>query len=176
MKKGNIILMFLIAVIVLSIAAGYLAGYLVYKEYKLRTSEFERQVELKYSKLETNLKDFYVRLENTVDENRADRKKFLEHIEKMKNDLKGWESSYREALSELENNIEDLKVDRLNAMVEKLENEVHQFKMSLQDMDLKMDEVRGIAADTKKLREQDLGIDLGTISVGRDSKKKQDKK
>lgn len=173
MKPSKIIMTFLIAIMLVSIGAGYVAGYLVYKQYSTRTAELERQTELKYGELQKGLKDFYVTLENTVDANRLDRAKFLAHIEKIKEDLKGWEKGYRQALADLKNEVEDLGVDRLTRMVEGLQNDVYGFKVTIQDLDLKLDEVRGVATDLRSLREQDLGIDLGRISVGSKGNKKK---
>lgn len=155
-----------------SIGAGYAAGYFVYKQYTTKTAEMERQAGLNYEKLQKELKDFYVTLENTIDENKIDRAQFVAHIEKIKEDLKGWEKGYRESLAGLQSEIENLKIDRLTYMVEKLQDDIQGFRMTVQDMDMQMDEVRGAAADIRNLREQDLGIDLGRISVGKSDKKK----
>ncbi|MBU0759128.1 MAG: hypothetical protein KKC66_03305 [Candidatus Omnitrophica bacterium] len=169
-KKGNTIVGVLILIILVSIAAGYGAGYFVYKDYKRKTAEMETQAEKKYGKIQEDIKGFYVKLENTMDENRMERAKFLAYIEKTKEDLKGWERGYRQSLADLKDEIEGLKIDRLSHMVENMQDDVAGFRMSIQDLDLKLDEVRGVAADMKNLREQDLGIDLGKIFVGKDGK------
>jgi chromosome segregation ATPase len=140
-----------------SIGAGYVAGYFVYKQYTVKTAEMERQSSLNYEKLQKELKGFYVTLENTIDENKIDRARFEAHIEKIKEDLKGWEKGYRESLAGLQAEIEGLKVDRLAYMVEKLQEDMQSFKMTIQDMDMRMDDIRG--------------VDLGKIAVGNDDNK-----
>ena len=114
----------LIGIMLASIGAGYAAGYFVYKQYTVKTAEMERQSGLNYEKLQKELKEFYVTLENTIDENKMDRARFTEHIEKIKEDLKGWEKGYRESLAGLQTEIENLKVDRLTYMVEKLQEDI----------------------------------------------------
>jgi len=174
-KEGNTIVRILIMIMLASIAAGYGVGYFVYKDYKRKTVEMETQAEKKYGNIQEDIKDFYVKLENAMDENRMERAKFLAYIEKTKEDLKGWERGYRQSLVDLKNEIEGLKVDRLTHMVENMQDDVVGFKMTIQDLDLKLDEVRGVAADMKNLREQDLGIDLGRISVGKGGNKKDER-
>ncbi|MBU3911540.1 MAG: hypothetical protein KKD90_03035 [Candidatus Omnitrophica bacterium] len=172
MKQGHTITRFLIVILLVSMVGGYGVGYFVYKEYKQKTSDMEKQTEQKYGKIQDDMKNFYIRLENAMDENRMERAKFLASIEKTKEDLKSWERRYRQSLADLKGEIEGLKIDKLTYMVENLQDDVIGFKMTIQDLDLKLDEVRGAAADMRSLREQDLGIDLGRISVGKDGKKK----
>ncbi len=153
MKNTRTVVALIMISIIVSIGAGYVAGFFVYREYKQRTACLDSQVQStidKFGELENNLKDLYVIIENTVDENKAEKKRLLTTIEKIKEYLKGWERGYRRTVSELKEEIEDLKIGRLTRMVEKMQDEIDEFKMKIQDLELK-DELEG--------------VDLGKISV-----------
>jgi len=155
MKNLKTMVTLLIVCALVSIAAGYIAGFFVYREYKQKTAYLDEQARStmdKFGELEGGLKELYVSIENTVSENKMEREDLLSAIEKIKENLKEWERGYRTTLSELKGEIEDLKIGRLTRMVEKLQDEVDDFKMKMQDLELK-DEVEG--------------VDLGKISVGK---------
>ncbi|NQT74927.1 MAG: hypothetical protein HQ566_00220 [Candidatus Omnitrophica bacterium] len=155
MKDAKSIITIIAISVVISIIAGYAAGFFVYREYKQKTAYLDEQARStmdKFGELEGGLKELYVSIENTVSENKMEREDLLSAIEKIKENLKEWERGYRTTLSELKGEIEDLKIGRLTRMVEKLQDEVDDFKMKMQDLELK-DEVEG--------------VDLGKISVGK---------
>lgn len=162
MKNANAIITLLIFLIVASIAAGYAAGFFVYREYQQKTACLERQVEDRFGKVEDSLKDFYISLENAMDENKIERKKALAVVEKMKEDMEEWKKGYASAIAELGRTIENLKVERLTRMVENLQDNIDDFRMTMQDLDIKVEEVRGARADSKI---DPNSIDLGKISV-----------
>ncbi len=155
MKDVKRIITIIAISISISIIAGYAAGFFVYREYKQKTAHLDEQARStmdKFGELDVNLKELYVSIENTVSENKMEREGLLAAIEKIKGYLKEWERGYRTTLSELKGEIEDLKIGRLTRMVEKLQDEVDDFKMKMQDLELK-DEMEG--------------VDLGKISVGK---------
>ena len=64
------------------------------------------------------------------------------------------------AISDLRGEIEDLKVNKLTRMVQNLEDEVVKFKMKMQDLDLKLDETRGVKVDLGKISIKKKGKEL----------------
>ena len=165
MKDAKNIIVLLIVVVLASIACGYAAGFIVYKDYKQKAAYFDEQAQQsldKFSKLEGNLKDIYITLESTIDENKIDRKGLLSAMEEVKKDIKSWERGYGIALTELKESMENLKVERLTRIVENMQDDISGFKMKIQDLELKLDESAGRA----RVHVQDgKDIDLGRISV-----------
>lgn len=165
MKDTKSLVTLLIIIILLSIAAGSVAGFFVYRDYKENSAYLSRRVQStmdKFGDLESNLKDLYVTLENTMDEGEIERKKVLSKIESIKEDVLGWESGYRAAILQLKAEIDNLKVGKLTRTVENLQDDVKSFKMKIQDLELKLDDARGNIESNKGNFK---GVDLGRISV-----------
>src|SRR4030042_136648 len=99
MKNANTIIALLIFLIVISIAAGYAAGFFVYREYQQKTAYLERQAEDKFGKVEDNLRNLYITLENTVDENKVEREKALAVIEEIKGGIEEWKRGYASTIA-----------------------------------------------------------------------------
>jgi len=161
MKDTKRLVSLLITIIFLSIAAGGVAGFFVYRDYKENTAHLGRRVQStmdKFGMLEDNLKDIYVTLENTMDESAIERKQVLDKIEAMKEGLRNWETEYRDAMLQLKADMDNLKVEKLTRTVENLRSDIRGFKMKMQDMELRMD-------DTK-------GVDLGRISVNSEERER----
>lgn len=150
MKNAKAIFTLLLICILVSIGAGYVAGFYVYREYREKTEYLEAQARNKFKDVEKNLQDLYLTLENKFDENKIEREKALSKLEEIRDNIKEWERGYRAALLQLRGKIEDLKVERLRMTVEKMQNEMKEFRMKVQDMELK-NEMEG--------------VDLGKISV-----------
>lgn len=150
MKNAKTIILLLIVLVLISIVAGYVAGFYVYKEYKTKTEHLERQTQNKFGTLEKNLKELYVALENTVDKNKAEVQGILSELEAIREDIEKWNRGYRVIVAELKGEIDNLKIDKLTRMVEKLQSEIDSFKIKIQDLELK-DEIKE--------------VDLGKISV-----------
>lgn len=150
MKNAKAIFMLLLICILVSIGAGYVAGFYVYREYREKTEYLEAQARNKFKDVEKNLQDLYLTLENKFDENKIEREKALSKLEEIRDNIKEWERGYRAALLQLRGKIEDLKVERLRMTVEKMQDEMKEFRMKVQDMELK-NEMEG--------------VDLGKISV-----------
>lgn len=156
----------LIVIIFASIAAGYVAGFFVYRDYREKAAYLDSQTQFamnKFGEMEGNLKELYVSLDNTVDKNSIEKKELLSKIEEMREDIKEWEIGYRATLLGLKKTIEGLNVDKLTRIVEKMQKDIDEFRVDVQDMGLKLDEVRGtdkVAGSTKPE-----GVDLGKISV-----------
>ena len=162
MKNAKVIITLLVFLIIVSIAAGYLAGFFVYKEYKERTAYLEKQAEVRFGSIENALKKLYVTLENTMDENKIERKKTLAVVGDMKEGIEGWKRGYAATIVELRETINNLKVEKLTRMVENLQDNISGFKMTMQDLDIKIDDVR----DRKANSETNLNsVNLGRISV-----------
>lgn len=162
MKNAKVIIALLVFLIIISIAAGYLAGFFVYKEYKEKTAYLEKQAEDRFGRVESTLKKLYVTLKNTMDENKIERKKALAVVGDIKEGIKEWKRRHMATISELKEAIDDLKVEKLTRMVENLQDDIIGFKMTMQDLDIKIDEVR----DKKAKSEMNLNsVNLGRISV-----------
>lgn len=162
MKNINAIIGLLIFLIIISIAAGYTAGFFVYRDYREKTACLEKQAEDRFGKVEDSLKDLYISLEKTMDENSIERKKALVVIEGIKEDIEAWKRGYASTIAELGKTIENLKVERLTNMVENLQDNIEEFRMTMQDLELKVEEagekITGSKTDPNS-------IDLGKISV-----------
>ncbi len=159
MKDTRKVVTIVIFFIVFSIVAGYAAGYLVYKEYKKKTAILEREAKEKFEKLELSLKSLYGALENTMDENKIERKKALAVVEDIREGIGEWKKDQASIIAELKDTIKQLKVGKLTRMVENLQDDIDKFKMTVQDLDIKVDEVtRGEGAGLDN-------VDLGRISV-----------
>lgn len=150
MKNVKTIIVLLMIVVLISIAAGYVAGFYVYREYKEKTTYLEKQAQDKFGALEKDLRDLSVTLENTMEENKIGMEDVLSKAEVIKEEIEEWKKGYSTVISQLRAEIEDLKVGRLRRMVEKLQGEIDGFKVKIQDMELK-DEMNA--------------VDLGKISV-----------
>lgn len=150
MKSVKAIITLVAVVIFVSIAAGYIAGFFVYKEYRERTAYLEEQVSNKFNSLEEDVKELYISLGNRVDKNRIEMREILSKADSIKEGIEDWKRKYKTSISELRRSIDDLKVDRLTKMVENLQAELNEYKIKLQDLELK-DEAQG--------------VDLGKISV-----------
>jgi len=150
MKNAKTIVTLLTVVIFASIAAGYAAGFFVYKEYQEKTRHLEEETRNSFRAMENSIKGLSIALEDTADQNRQERKEFLTRIEDMREGIKEWEATYKIALSELKGQVRSLKVNRLTRMVENLQSDIEEFKIKIQDM---------------KLKEDIEGVDLGKISV-----------
>ncbi|MFC1666294.1 hypothetical protein ACFL0P_00290 [Candidatus Omnitrophota bacterium] len=164
MKSAKIIITLLIVVVLASIAAGYAAGFFVYRQYKEKAVYFDKQVQLtmdKFGGIESNLDELY----SALDKGKMERENALSKIEKIKEDLQGWKKGYGATLSGLRNAIDDLKVDRLRMAVEGLKGDINDFKMTMQDFDLKLDEYRGKTVNLRADGENVKSVDLGKISV-----------
>ena len=156
----------LIIIVFVLVAIGYIIGFFLYMEHKQKTEYYQGQAQAaidKIEKLEKNLKGFFISLENTRDKYRLEREDLSSTVGYIKKDIKEWEKKYMTAISELREEIEDLKINRLTRMVENLEDEIVKFKMKVQDIDLKLNE--GTSAD----------IDLGKISVKQEKKIKRER-
>lgn len=162
MKNAKTIIALLIFFIIVSIAAGYAAGFFVYREYQQKTALLEREAAKKFSEVEEELKELYLALETSMDESKAEREKALAIIEGVKEGIEDWEKEYVLVLTELRETIDSLKVQKLTRMVENLQDDIDRFKVTMQDLDMEIDEVRG--ANREPLRDIQ-GIDLGRISV-----------
>lgn len=150
MKNAKAIVALLLICILVSIAAGYVAGFYVYRKYRQKTEYLEEQAESKFKEVDKNLRDLYSSFENKMDENKTERKEVLSKLEELRENIKEWERGYRVALLELRGKVEDLKVERLRMTVEKMQDEIKEFRMKVQDLELKSE--MG-------------GVDLGKISV-----------
>ncbi len=150
MKNAKTIITLLTVVIFASIAAGYAAGFFVYKEYQEKTRHLEEETQSRFRDIGNDLSDLYIALEDTTDQNRQEKKEFLTRIEDIREAIKEWEITYKTALSELRGQVKSLKVNRLTRMVENLQSDIEEFKIKIQDMELK---------------EDINGVDLGKISV-----------
>jgi hypothetical protein len=174
MRDTRLIISLLITIIIFSIAAGYTAGFFIYRDYKEKTVYFDRQNQIsigKFEALDENLKGLYTTLENVKDENKIRKKELFAKIEAIKENIKDWERGYRGALLELRETVEELKIDRLTRMVENLQGEINEFKLKVQDLDLKLDEAKKAKSIDK---EETMGVDLGKISVGAQEKVKRE--
>jgi len=163
-NTGKTVVSLIIVILLVSIFAGYVAGFIIYKEYREKTKYYDMQAQFtldKFEKLESNLKDLYSTLSNTVDQNMIVRKKLLSTIKNMNDDIQDWKKGYGATLSDIRDEINDLEIGRLRRMVEKLQDDIDAFKMTIQDLELK-DELKG--------------IDLGKISVQKKEKKKKEDK
>jgi len=161
MGQGRTISRLLISVTLVLVVLSYVAWFFIYVEYREKTVYFQNQALValdKIENLEGNIKGLYVALENSKDENTLERKNLLFAMEDIKKGVKLWERKYIAAISELRGEVEALKVDKLTRMVENLEDEIVNFKVKVQDLDLKLDEARGV------------NVDLGRISVKKDKK------
>ncbi|MBU1147769.1 MAG: hypothetical protein KKD11_05390 [Candidatus Omnitrophica bacterium] len=175
MKDTKLMSGLLTMVIFFSIGAGYVAGYFVYTDYKERTAYLDSQARFaigKFEDMEKDLKKLYITLQNTADEGKIETKKVLSRIETIKEDISEWESGYKTTVSNLRGDIDDLKVDKLTRMVERLQRDINGFKMRVQDMDLKIDEASGNALG---IRKEAINIDLGKISVGKQEALKRER-
>jgi len=162
MKHAKTIITLLLVLIIISIAAGYTAGFFVYNKYKEETAQMEKQAQTKFKDIDSGLKELYVTLQNGMDKNNIERKRLLSNIEGMKDDLRDWKKGYRASISELKKTIEDLRVERLTRIVEDMQDDINGFKVRMQDLDLKMDEVRKEAGSSGMHPDN---IDLGRISI-----------
>ncbi|MBU4313108.1 MAG: hypothetical protein KJ706_10400 [Candidatus Omnitrophica bacterium] len=173
MKDAKNVITLLIIIILISIAAGYGAGYFVYQDYKQKTAYFDEHTQLtlnKFSELETNLKELYSNFESSIDENSVERKKVLSRIESMNEDIQEWKEGYNAVVSEIKGTIEEMKVDKLTRMVENLQDDVDEFELAVQDLNLKLDDANGSTVT----KQRDGGsVDLGRISVHKNTKPKQ---
>lgn len=158
MKVGKVKVTLLTVTFILIIGA-YIAGFFVYMEYRHKSAYFARQSQFtmdKFRELEEGLKKLHIALEDTIYENKTGRKLALSNIENIKDDIKNWKKEDRITLSELRDTIEGLKVDNLKRMVERLQANIEDFKLALQDFRFK----------------QDLeGVDLGKISIEKSTRK-----
>lgn len=155
MDNAKIKITLWIFIIFVLIAGGYILGFFAYKEYE---ENFNRQAEFtlnKFENLENNLKKFSTTFENTLDKNKIERKKALSQMQNIKEALKDVENKYKAALSEMRMEIEGLRVDRLTAMVENMQQDINELKKDIQDLEIK--------EDAK-------GVDLGRISVEKEGK------
>lgn len=144
-----------IVIMSILIASGYILGFFAYKDYE---ENFNRQVEFtlnKFENLENNLRNFSITFENAIDKNKIERKQAVSQIQSIKENFKDLENKYNTALSEIRREIENLKVDRLTAVVENLQNDINELKKQIQDLEIK--------EDVK-------GVDLGKISVEKEEK------
>lgn len=162
MKSARVIIVLLVFLIIVSIAAGYLAGFFVYKEYKEKTAILEKQVKDRFGSVENNLKKLYATMENTMDENKIERKKALAVARDIKKGIEEWEKGYMATIVELKDIIDDLKVEKLTRRVENLQDDIAGFKMTMQDLDIKIDEVRDKKANSRANLDS---VNLGRISV-----------
>ena len=167
MKNAKLASGLLMMVIFFSIGAGYVAGYFVYTDYKEKTAYLDSRTKFaigKFKKMEKDLKKLYIALENTADESKIETRKVLSRLEAINEDIGEWKSGYKTTVSKLRGDIDDLKVDKLTRMVDRLQRDINGFKMRVQDMDLKIDEARGTSPG---IRKEAINIDLGKISVGK---------
>ena len=91
MKNLRTLITLLIICILASIAAGYVAGFFVYREYKEKTAYFDEQAQStmdKFQDMERELRGLYSTIENTMDENKMEKKNLLATLEKIKEYLK----------------------------------------------------------------------------------------
>lgn len=150
----------LIFVILGSIVAGYVAGFSVYRDYREKTAYFDRQVQItldKFMEMQDNMNGLYTSLENTVDKNNIAREELVSKLEAIKGDIREWEREQHDAVVELKEAMDGLKVDKLARMVENLQGDVNGFKLKIQDLELKIDDKK----------ESAVKVDLGKISVGK---------
>ncbi len=166
MLKISIVVLFALLI------ATYVMGYFIYNDYKEKTLYLDSQAQLamdKFKKLEEGVKDIDIALSSATDENKIEMRKVLSQLESMQEILKDWKAGYNRAVSDLKGEISDLKVSRLRRRMEKLQDEIDEFKMAMQDWDLKIyDDNRALT-----YREGIEGVDLGKISV---KKKASDKR
>lgn len=167
MKNAKLMSGLLMMAIFFSIGAGYVAGYFVYTDYKERTAYLDSQARFaigKFDDMEKDLKELYIALQNTADEGKIETKKVLSRLEAINEDISEWKNGYKATVSRLRGDIDDLKVDKLARMVDRLQSDINGFKMKVQDMDLKIDEASGNGLG---IRKEAINIDLGKISVGK---------
>lgn len=165
MKEAKAVVILLAVVVFISIAAGYGAGFFVYKDYKQKTAHLDKQAQLtldKFGELGNNLKKLHSGFENSMEDRRVEREKLLSMIESINEDINEWKEGYKATISEIKGTMDDMKVGKLTRMVENLQGDVDEFEMAVQDLNLKLD-----AANEKVITtgQQDNSIDLGKISV-----------
>jgi len=173
MKDTKTIGTFLIVIIFMSIAAGYGAGYFVYRDYKQKAAYFDRQARLtmdRFGELEGNLQELYSSLEISIDDSRVEGRRVLSSIESIKENIQEWKKGYNVSMSELRGTIEDMKVDKLTRMVENLQDDIDEFELAVQDLNLKLDNTEGRIISRKVDGES---VDLGKISVRKKAEKQK---
>ncbi len=153
MKNTRLLLILTGAVMFAAIFAGYYAGILYYKEYQRKSAYFDKKI-TKVSELEKSLGDLYHSLENAEDEKEMDKKEILSKIEEIRHEIRSWQVEQRAAIADLRSGMDELKVDRLERLVLNLREEMNEFRMSVQDLNIKVDEI-----------EKEKSVDLGRISV-----------
>ena len=176
MKGRKITSTILIIIIGIAVAAGYVAGFFVYMEYKQKIAYFDRKTQLAISKfegLEGELKEAYTTLLNTMGKNKTERELLLSKIRVIQEEVQDWKKHYSLSVSALEGKIEGLKVDRLKLTVENLEDDIHRFKTAIQDLDFKIDESKRLRADLQIKKDNTEEVDLGRILVKNQKKQKK---
>lgn len=156
MKDVKTIITSLIVIILISIAAGYGAGYFVYQDYKQKTAYFNEHAQLtleRFAKLESNLGELYSNFENSIDESNVERKKVLSRIESINQDIQEWKDGYKVTISDIKGTMEEMKIGKLTRMVENLQGDIDEFELAVQDLNLKLEDTSGKS------------VDLGRISV-----------
>lgn len=173
MKDTKTIVTFLTVIIFMSIATGYVTGYFVYRGYKQKTAYLDKQARLttdRFGELEGNLQELYSSLEGSIDDSRVERRRVLSSIESIKEDIQEWKKGYNVRMSELRWAMEDMKVDKLTRMVENLQDDIDEFELAIQDLNLKLDDTEGRTISGKVDGES---VDLGKISVREKAKKQK---
>ncbi|MFC1624526.1 hypothetical protein ACFL28_04365 [Candidatus Omnitrophota bacterium] len=165
-----------VIIIFFLIGGGYIQSFFAYKGYQENLRE-ERQFTMdKFDELDDSLKGFSVTFRNEMDESKIEREKVLSKMEDVKDDIQGLKTGYKTAVSELKATIKDLKINMLTRVVENLQDDIDEFKMTVQDLEAKLDEARGGTKDLKAAKEGIEGIDLGKISVKKSARKKRRRK
>ena len=154
----------LVVIILSSIVCGYGAGFFIYRQHKEKIAYFDKQTRFasdKFAELEDNLKDVYTALENTLDENKIERKELLLKVGSIKEAIGDWQEGYRVAISTLKAEVKNLRVGKLTRMVENMQSDIDGFKMKVQDLELKLDDAKGNVLGASR------DVSLGKISVRR---------
>jgi len=146
--------------IVLAIIIGYIAGFIIYNDYRQKTLYFNKQTEAildRFCELGEKLKDLYSAIESSINRDAQQKEDIFARIESIRKDVKNLEELYTPTLLELKETMDTAKIQRMSMMIESLKEDMDSFKVRMQDIDLRLDMID---------KEGIPGVDLGRISIG----------
>jgi len=149
-----------IIIILLLIGGGYALGFLAYNDYEEGLSDQSRLTMDKFEELDKGLKEFSLTFEDTLDKNRIARGEVASQIGSLKEDFQVLKNAYKNAVLELRETVRHMEINRLTRKIENLQEDINKFRVEMQDLDLKVNEVRGGGPHPAD-------VDLGKISVGK---------
>lgn len=102
--KGSRIFSAITVLVLILLIANYIAGFLIYREYKEKADFFDRQIRFarnRFIESQNELKNIYDRLQDIENSSRSERGAILSKIRTMERSIENWQNEYTAALSEI---------------------------------------------------------------------------